>query len=153
MKSTSRLKLAASAVALVRSLSTPGSPGIAERAQAVPRLVRATVSGSYAGTSLGRLALVAGAAAYIASPVDLLPESVLPTLGLADDAVVMAWAVRALVEETDRFLEWEQAHGAPAAPRADRDTTGAGADVDRGAAMRQAAASYVLESVRRRLER
>ena len=36
--------------------------------------------------------LVAGAVAYVASPIDLLPEAILPVVGAADDAVVIAWA-------------------------------------------------------------
>lgn len=175
MKSTSRLKFAATVLSVVRASSRPGAPNVLERAQCVPRLVRATLDGSYAGTTKGRLALVAAAAAYVASPVDLVPESVLPVVGLADDAVVLTWAVRTLVEETDRFLAWEAGQGArshpprtprsagsgPAAargrdawgrpvPRADRDVTGAARTAARA---RGAAADFVLESVRRRLER
>lgn len=172
MKTTSRLKFAATVIPVVRASSRPGAPNVLERAQCVPRLVRATLDGSYAGTTRGRLALVAAAAAYVASPVDLVPEAVLPVVGLADDAVVLTWAVRTLVEETDRFLAWEAGQGArrrstrspgsgPAAargrdawgrpePRADRDVTGAART---GARARGAAADFVLESVRRRLER
>jgi hypothetical protein len=153
--------------------------------------------------------------AYVASPVDLLPEAVLPVVGAADDAVVLSWAIKAFVEETDRFLAWEAGQGRPrqtsphggqdadqgrtrtpseasrvtvpgatvpdaAVPggtdsrsggrRRDRDSTGAaspGGLVGRVAregtrqgersrlpeGVRQAATDYVLESVRKRLER
>ena len=111
MKSASRLKLAATVASVVRATTRPGAPGIAERVQAVPRLVRSLVDGSYAGTDLKRLGLVVGAVAYVASPIDLLPEAVLPVVGAADDAVVLSWAVKAFVEETDRFLAWESARG------------------------------------------
>ncbi len=111
MKSASRLKMAATVVSVVRTAMRPGAPGIAERAQAVPRLVRSALDGRYAGTTLRRLGLVAAAVAYVASPVDLLPEAVLPVVGAADDAVVIAWAVKAFIEETDRFLAWEAAQG------------------------------------------
>ena len=50
---------------------------------------------------------LAGAAAYVVSPVDLLPEAVLSVVGLADDAVVLAWFATALVQDTDDFLAWE----------------------------------------------
>ncbi|MEW1955297.1 YkvA family protein [Terrabacter sp. NPDC080008] len=208
MKTASRLKLAATVASVVRASTRPGAPSLPERVQAVPRLVRSTVQGTYAGTTLKRLGLVAGAVAYVASPVDLLPEAVLPVLGAADDAVVISWLVKAFVEETDRFLAWEAGQGfsgacgrrgrgaetsstsgasrttvpgsveavgdAPVAfgapivaaagdtPRADRDVTGAAAgpgDAGHGdhvrlpEGMRQAATDFVLESVRKRLER
>ncbi|MBB2987116.1 YkvA family protein [Terracoccus luteus] len=168
-------------LAVVRAASRPGGPALGERALAVPRLVRATLDGSYAGTTLGRLGLVAAAAAYVASPVDLLPESVLPVVGLADDAVVLTWAARAFVDETDRFLAWEagQGHrppppsGRPGAPagrfgRADGgrwpssdagDAPGAqwrgpgGLRVPGGPRVVKAAGGAALEAVRRRLER
>ena len=77
----------------------------------MPRLVRATLDGTYAGTTVGRLGLVAAAVAYVASPIDLLPEAFLPVLGAADDAVVIGWAVKAFIEETDRFVAWELGQG------------------------------------------
>lgn len=187
MKKTSRLKLAATLFAVARASGEPGSPGVVERAQCVPRLVRATLDRSYTGVTPGRLALVAAAAAYVASPVDLVPESVLPVIGLADDALVLNWAVRTFVEETDRFLVWEarryawrpggrtrpaspfrptqppaapgahggQPRGDTAPPRPDRDATGAAAPGGEpaGGGVRDAARAYLLDSVRRRLER
>ncbi|NUO36089.1 MAG: DUF1232 domain-containing protein, partial [Dermatophilaceae bacterium] len=111
MKTASRIKTAATVASVVRASLRPGAPGIAERVQAVPRLVRSTLDGRYAGTTLRRLGLVAAAVAYVASPVDLLPEAVLPVLGAADDAVVITWVVKAFLEETDRFIAWEVGQG------------------------------------------
>jgi uncharacterized membrane protein YkvA (DUF1232 family) len=230
MKTASRIKLAATVASVVRASTRPGAPGVGERVQAVPRLVRATLDHTYAGTSLRRLGLVAAAVAYVASPIDLVPEAILPVIGAVDDAVVLTWVVRAFFEETDRFIAWEigqgmrhggrrsgatartvpgqtvptTASGTPGAPgtqigtaadaqsrlwagevadgrRRDRDVTGAarggiagrrgtpsgtrssaGASTDGRArdervrlpeGVREAATDYVLESVRRRLER
>lgn len=75
----------------IRIATRPGGPSMVERAQAVPRLVRAVRSGEYTGTSVGRLLMIAGAAGYLVSPVDLLPEALLGAFGLADDAVVGSW--------------------------------------------------------------
>ncbi|HET7399051.1 MAG TPA: YkvA family protein [Intrasporangium sp.] len=161
-----RLKLLATAGAVLRTAARPGAPGLSERVEAVPRLVRATLDGSYAGCTLGRLGLLAAAAAYVASPLDLLPEAVLPIVGAADDAVVASWAIKTFLEETDRFLAWERGQG-----RRPRRTVLRGTVVDASSAMdrsgrpdddtparpgpglREAATTYVLESVRRRLER
>lgn len=187
MKSASRLKLAATALTVARAVTRPGAPTLLTRVQCVPRLTLATLNGSYTGTTPARLGLLAAAAAYVASPVDLVPEAVLPLIGLTDDVLVLRWAVGALVEETDRFLGWEAARQAwvPVAPSATRPASEAGvpgastasrrmprltrsasadepfsstplASEDRPgsrAVVRDAAAGYVLERVRRRLER
>jgi uncharacterized membrane protein YkvA (DUF1232 family) len=47
------------------------------------------------------------AAAYIVSPIDLVPD-VLPLLGVADDAMVAVWLVGAALSETGEFLAWER---------------------------------------------
>ena len=93
----------------VRPVMEPGSPGLGERAGSVPRLVRATLTGRYTGVSKGRLALMLAAAGYIVSPLDMIPEAVIPVLGIADDALVLSWLATRFVEETERFLEWEAA--------------------------------------------
>jgi uncharacterized membrane protein YkvA (DUF1232 family) len=149
----SRLKLIATVASVVRATTQPGAPSLASRIQAVPRLVRATLSGRYLGTTRGRLGLLAGAVAYIVSPVDLVPEAALPVLGTVDDAVVISWAIKTLVEETDRFLAWEagEGRGKVIPDRPEPPATGAGPR--RGIEARQAATNYVLETVRKRLER
>ena len=202
MKTPSRLKLAATVASVVRASTRTGGPSLPERVQSVPRLVRATLDGTYAGTTVRRLGLLAGALAYVASPIDLLPEAILPVVGAADDAVVIGWAVKAFVEETDRFAAWERGPGmhraqtvrgearwsdAPTAasgrgsttpgsttpglpssawaarrsgptanPGSADDRTGAAATRGRTGlpeGVRQAATDYVLETVRKRLER
>ncbi|HEY9493381.1 MAG TPA: YkvA family protein [Intrasporangium sp.] len=181
-----RLKLIATVASVVRASTRPGAPSLSSRVQAVPRLVRATLSGRYVGTTRGRLGLLAGAVAYIVSPVDLVPEAVLPVLGTVDDAFVISWAIKTLVEETDRFLAWEagegrggsargssrpirggvvvEADGADGTGQGTRDGGGTasadhrqaratGAGPRPGVEARQAATNYVLETVRKRLER
>ncbi|MEO7130370.1 MAG: YkvA family protein [Dermatophilaceae bacterium] len=111
MGRSSNIKVLFSAASVLRATTRVGAPGLAERAQAVPRLVRATLDGSYAGTTRRRLGLVVAAVAYVVSPLDLLPEAFLPVLGAADDAVVISWALRVFIEETDRFLAWELGQG------------------------------------------
>jgi uncharacterized membrane protein YkvA (DUF1232 family) len=66
------------------------------------------VSGRYPALSRGRLGLIALALAYLVSPVDLLPEVVVPLLGFADDGVVALWLGGAFLAETERFLAWER---------------------------------------------
>jgi uncharacterized membrane protein YkvA (DUF1232 family) len=73
---------------------------------ALPRMFLATLTGRYDGKA--RLAAMLFAAAYIASPIDLVPEAFLLVLGLVDDAAVVVWLAGAVLAETERFLEWEQ---------------------------------------------
>jgi uncharacterized membrane protein YkvA (DUF1232 family) len=92
----------------VRTATRPGSPGLGERMAALPRLVRATLRGDYAGTTKGRLFMIAAALAYVVSPFDLVPEAFLTVFGLADDAMVVSWIAASLVNETESFLAWER---------------------------------------------
>ena len=101
----------------VRLAVRPGGPGLGERLASVPRLVRATFRGEYTGTTRGRLLMVAGAVLYVISPVDVLPEVLLPLIGLADDAVVLSGIAAWLVNETEAYLAWERAAQQPPAPR------------------------------------
>jgi uncharacterized membrane protein YkvA (DUF1232 family) len=68
-------------------------------------MTRASLRGEYDGG--GRLALMAAATVYVASPVDLVPELPLLVFGLVDDAVVVTWLAGAVLAETERFLRWE----------------------------------------------
>jgi uncharacterized membrane protein YkvA (DUF1232 family) len=84
----------------------PGTPGVGRRVAAIPRMVGATMRGEYDGK--GRLAMMATAAALIASPIDFVPEAFLLVFGLIDDAAMAVWFAGALLDETERFLAWER---------------------------------------------
>ena len=108
MSRNARLASVVAVARAVRMAVRPGGPSMGERAGAVPRMVRATFSGEYVGVSKGRLLLMLGAAGYLISPLDLIPEAFMPIVGLADDALVLSWLATRLVEETEAFLEWEK---------------------------------------------
>lgn len=110
-RSTSRLGLAAMVARSVRTAVRPGSPGLADRMSAVPRMASAVMRGDYRGTSWAHLALLAGAVLYIVSPLDVMPEAIFGIFGVADDAVVATWLAAALVQDTEAFLMWERAQG------------------------------------------
>lgn len=94
--------------AFMRTFS-PNTPGVGERLACIPRMIKATVKREYDGG--WRLLGMLGAAFYIISPIDALPELVFLAFGLIDDAVVISWLLGALAGETERFLEWEKAQG------------------------------------------
>ena len=120
----------------IRAATRPGSPALGERLTSLPRLVRATFRGEYAGTTRGRLLLRLGAVAYVVSPVDVLPEAFLPLIGLADDAMVVSWIAASVINETESFLRWERT-SAQAAP-------GAGAGAGAGAADAETVTGHVV---------
>lgn len=91
-----------------RTATRPGTPGVGARLTSLPRLVGATMTGRYAGTSRGRLIGIVAALVYVISPVDLVPEMFLPLLGLGDDALVISWVAASLINETETFLGWER---------------------------------------------
>ena len=99
-------KAAFTALWTALTASRRGGPGLGTRIAAVPRMVWAIVTGRYDGKA--RLAAMALATAYIASPIDLVPEAFLLLLGLVDDAAVAVWLAGALLSETERFLLWER---------------------------------------------
>jgi uncharacterized membrane protein YkvA (DUF1232 family) len=107
-RTTTRLGAVRTLIAAVRAATRPGAPSVSDRLTSLPRLVRATFSGEYAGTSRRRLLLLLGAVAYVVSPVDLIPEAFLPLVGLADDAVVLSWIAASVITETEAFLGWER---------------------------------------------
>lgn len=84
------------------------APPLSERLAAVPRMAGGALSGRYAALGRTRLALLGLALLYLVSPVDLVPEAIVPLLGLADDGVVALWLAGAFLVETDRYLDWER---------------------------------------------
>jgi uncharacterized membrane protein YkvA (DUF1232 family) len=87
----------------------PGTPGLGRRIGALPRLIKASVTGKYDG--FWRLVGMVVAAIYIVSPIDLIPELIFGPFGLIDDAAVAAWLAGAILSETERFLTWERQGG------------------------------------------
>ncbi len=97
-------------MALWRALTSArhGGPGLWRRLAALPRILVASLRrGPRRYDGLGRLFVMALAVAYLAWPVELIPELFLGVVGLIDDAVVVAWLSGAIISETSRFLEWE----------------------------------------------
>ena len=104
----------AAMTALWRAISgrrRPGGPSVLQQLAALPRLVAATLGGRYPGMTRGRLGLMALALLYVVSPMDVVPEAALLLVGVADDAMVLAWLAGALLSETDAFLTWEKDSG------------------------------------------
>jgi uncharacterized membrane protein YkvA (DUF1232 family) len=92
----------------VRGAQRPGAPSVWARVSALPRMLAQGLTGRYPHLAKGRIGLAVVAVAYVLSPIDLVPELLLPILGLGDDALVAAWLAGTLLAETDNFLTWEK---------------------------------------------
>ena len=114
MAATIRRMAALKALAQVlRGARTPGAPGVGERLGALPRMLSQGLSGRYPHLDKSRIGLAAVALLYVLSPVDLVPEVLLPLIGLGDDAFVAAWLAGTLLSEADTFLAWEKVSDDP----------------------------------------
>jgi uncharacterized membrane protein YkvA (DUF1232 family) len=74
--------------------------------QAMLRLIRAYYRREYRNIPMQNLVMIVGAIIYILNPFDLIPDWI-AGLGFADDAVVLAFAVRRTRETLDDFMMWE----------------------------------------------
>lgn len=45
---------------------------------------------------------------YIISPIDFLPEALLPLIGIADDVAALGLLIASLKSDVKKFLEWER---------------------------------------------
>ena len=70
------------------------------------RLIRAYSRREYRNVSMQNLVMIVGAIIYILNPFDLIPDWI-AGLGFADDAVVLAFAVRQTRQTLDDFMAWE----------------------------------------------
>lgn len=114
MAATIRRMAALKALAQVlRGASGPGVPGVRERLSALPRMLSMGLSGRYPHLDTSRIVLAGAALLYVLSPVDLMPELLLPLIGLGDDAFVAAWLAGTLLSETEAFLSWEKVAADP----------------------------------------
>jgi uncharacterized membrane protein YkvA (DUF1232 family) len=84
-----------------------GAPGFGARMRAVPRMASQGLRGRYPHLDKGRIGMALLGLVYVLSPVDFIPELILPLIGLGDDAFVAAFVVGALLSEVDAFLDWE----------------------------------------------
>ncbi len=72
------------------------------------RLLRAYATGRYRDIPWASLLSIVAAVIYFVMPLDLIPDFIL-SLGLIDDAVLLAWILSSLKNDIDHFIEWEQA--------------------------------------------
>ena len=70
------------------------------------RLLQRYAAGEYRDVSKQSLALLVASLIYLVMPVDVLPDFILG-LGLTDDAALLAWTLRSIMDDLERFTIWE----------------------------------------------
>ena len=78
----------------------------------VPRLIRlgrAIASGDYRRLPWKSIFLLSAGLLYFVTPADLIPDFILGT-GFLDDAVIVAYVMKAIRDDLERFEEWELAN-------------------------------------------
>lgn len=71
------------------------------------RLARAWAAGDYRAISWKALVSVVAAVLYFLNPYDLIPDFI-PFIGYVDDAAVVAYVVKQVHDEVERFQAWER---------------------------------------------
>ena len=70
------------------------------------RLIKAYAAGRYRKVPWRTVSLSIAALLYFISPLDAMPDF-LPAFGLVDDAFVVAWVMRGIQKDLERFRDWE----------------------------------------------
>ncbi|QVQ50089.1 DUF1232 domain-containing protein [Spiractinospora alimapuensis] len=113
MRSANRAAAGAAAWQVVHDATKPGKPSVWARTRAVPRMFGARFRGDYVQLTKSRILLMILAVGYIVSPIDFIPELIVPILGVVDDIGVAVWLAAAVLGETERYLHWEHWREAP----------------------------------------
>lgn len=81
--------------------------GVVDKLSTLYRLISAYVSGEYRVTPWRFILMAVTAILYLVSPLDALPD-VIPVVGFADDAGIIAMVFTAIKPALDDFLLWER---------------------------------------------
>jgi uncharacterized membrane protein YkvA (DUF1232 family) len=74
--------------------------------QVIVRMIRAWMAGDYKDISTKSVVIFIAAVLYFLNPFDAIPD-LTPVIGYVDDVSVIAWVVKTLRDELERFRAWE----------------------------------------------
>ena len=80
--------------------------GLFDNIRTAYEMVSDSVTGKYKGVSKGTLMLLAGGLAYLALPIDLVPDFI-PVSGWMDDAAVLGWIFTRCADEFKQYKEFK----------------------------------------------
>ena len=80
--------------------------GLIDNIRTAYDMVSDSVAGKYKGVSKSTLALLAGGLAYLALPIDLVPDFI-PVAGWMDDAAVLGWIFMRCADEFKKYRDFK----------------------------------------------
>lgn len=83
--------------------------GVMDKIMLAYGYVRDVVSGRYDEYSGGAMAVIVGGLAYLALPIDLVPDFI-PVVGWFDDVIVLGWVFAQTASELDNYEKWRNTH-------------------------------------------
>jgi uncharacterized membrane protein YkvA (DUF1232 family) len=84
-----------------------------EQAKLMLSLVKDYAAGRYRETPYWAIAAVALALLYVLNPADLFPDFIIG-VGYLDDAAVIAFCLKLVEQDLEKYRQWLAARGAPA---------------------------------------
>ena len=84
--------------------------GFQDQSLAMLRMLRSWYAREYTGLSKQAVVSLLASAIYIASPFDIIPDFI-PFIGKLDDRLILAYFIKKLNVEIQRYMAWEQEKG------------------------------------------
>ena len=91
----------------ILELSVQKYADISERIKTMTRMLQAWQKGEYRDISYSTIFLSAAILLYFISPIDLIPDFI-PFIGRLDDTILLAFLLKAIDKEIERFISWER---------------------------------------------
>ncbi|HUH73698.1 MAG TPA: DUF1232 domain-containing protein [Chitinophagales bacterium] len=79
-----------------------------DQGYAMMRMLKAWYAREYTDISYKNVLTLIASAVYIVNPIDLIPDFI-PFIGRLDDKLVLAFMIKRLNDELQRFMAWEEA--------------------------------------------
>ena len=86
-------------------------PGLFGYVKGFGRMWGALAGRTYRKFPWRTVAGTAFSAVYVISPLDIVPELLMPVFGFVDDAAVLGLLAAWIKKDVDRFMDWESAAG------------------------------------------
>ncbi|MED3574555.1 YkvA family protein [Cytobacillus praedii] len=81
--------------------------GIWEKFQLLIQLLKSWSSGEYRAISKKSILFIIASILYFISPIDIIPDFLIG-LGIVDDAAVIAFAIKQLSDELEKYKSWKR---------------------------------------------
>lgn len=86
-------------------------PGVGDDLATIPtliRLVRDYCNKSYTDIPTGTIIAIIAALIYVVSPVDIIPDELIPVIGFVDDAAVVKFCIEMIKNDLNKYKQWKE---------------------------------------------